>query len=304
MKVNLRSVDLNLLTVFDAIMAEGKLSRAAEKLGMTQSAASSALARLRITFDDELFVRTRQGMVPTHKAQELIQPIRQGLACITDALDPSQEFDPSTSKRAFKMVMGDYGELLLLPALLSIFEQSGKELKIESLSERDNANRELVRKAQVDLLLDYRIPDDEHLEHIEFPGVELVVVAKKNHPRLKGKLSVDDYLRERHLVYSTHQFQLTGLERILETKKRIPRKVLAEVTQISSIPKLVEQTQGIATVPRRVAEYYARNHDIQYFPFPFDVGDMPVYMVWHQALNRDKGHKWLREVITRLMEFA
>ena len=116
--MNLRSIDLNLLVVFDAIMAEGKLSKAAEKLGMTQSAASSALSRLRITFDDELFVRTRQGMVPTHRAQELILHVREALFSINKAFDSEQEFDPALSHRTFKMVMGDYGELLLLPAAI------------------------------------------------------------------------------------------------------------------------------------------------------------------------------------------
>ncbi|MGI9293813.1 MAG: LysR family transcriptional regulator [Pseudomonadales bacterium] len=115
MKLNLRSIDLNLLTVFDAIMVERNLSRAAQKLGMTQSAASAALSRLRLTFDDELFIRTRQGMLPTPRAEELIRPIRDGLASIEEALSPSQYFDPRVWDRVFKMVLGISGRLCYCP---------------------------------------------------------------------------------------------------------------------------------------------------------------------------------------------
>ncbi|MGB5812977.1 MAG: LysR substrate-binding domain-containing protein [Polyangiales bacterium] len=302
MSVNLRGVDLNLLVVFDAIMAEGKLSAAAEKLGMTQSAASSALGRLRDTFDHELFIRTRQGMTPTSRAQELIGPIREALSSIQQAFEPNEPFDPSSSTRTFRLVLGDYGELTLLPVLLQILEAGGDDLSVRTFSDRDPANLDRVAKAQIDLLFDYRKPEHGNLRFTKLTDVELVVIARKRHPRLRSELTRKEFLAERHIVYTSHQTQFTALERIFESKTRIPRKVMAEVMQISSVPRLVEQTDAIATMPRDVAAYYATSHKIRLFPFPLKQRKVPAYMIWHKTLDGDEGHRWLRDTLDELIK--
>ena len=120
---NLRSVDLNLLTVFEAIMVYGSLSSAAEKLGMTQSAVSQALARLRLTLRDEVFVRSGNGMHPSNHAVQIYPEIRKALSSIRIAIESKQIFDPDSSERTFKLAMGDYGEHLLLPELLRTLEK-------------------------------------------------------------------------------------------------------------------------------------------------------------------------------------
>ena len=301
MKVNLRSIDLNLLIVFEAIMTEGKLSAAAEKLGMTQSAASGALARLRVTFDDDLFVRTHVGLVPTPRAEQLIVPIREGLSCISGAFSAHQVFDPISSHRVFNIMIGAYGEILLLPLLLKLLRSSENNLSLKTFQENMSNGRELMRQGQIDLQFDYKVPADNQFEHEQFAQIDLAVVSKKDHPRLEGEISVGDYLRERHIVYTSGSTELTGLERVLDRKDVIPRKIMASVTQISAVPSLVESTDAISTMAKPVAEYYASKHNLDVYRFPFDTGPLLAYMIWHKSLNRDLGHQWLRSQITEQM---
>jgi len=304
MKVNLRSVDLNLLTVFDAVMREGKLSDAAVKLGMTQPAASNAVSRLRLTFDDDLFIRTRQGMVPTPKAKELIGPIREALELIQGSLDPSSDFDPDVSERTFKLAIGDYGEIILLPALLSIFSQHQGALRIQTFPEMDKTSYELVKQAQIDFYFDYKPPVDEQLDFCQIGEEEVVVIARKGHPTITTKLSQKDYLDANHVILDFRHHDLTMLEDLLRVKKRIPRKAMAEVRQFVSVPELVTKTDCIATVPRKMAEYYSKRDEINIFPLPFKIDKGKAYMIWHKAMNRDKGHQWLKNNIIELAKLV
>lgn len=300
MKLNLRSVDLNLLPVFDAIMTEGQLSKAADKLGMTQSAASAALSRLRLSFNDELFVRTRQGMVPTPKAEELIQPVREGLSKLGAAFESTKHFDPSQSSRVFKLVLGDFGEIMLLPSLISAFEKLGPHLSIQTYSDRDIKNIELAKKSQIDFFFDFRLPDDPNLDYCELLKDELVVISKKDHPNIHKRLSKKQFLAEKHLTYTHHHHHIAGLEKMFGAEQGISRKVLAEVQQVLAIPQLVCRSNGIATLPKRLAQHFSLSHDIKIYPFPFDTGEIPGYMIWHKSLNQDKAHQWLKQLLLNM----
>jgi LysR family transcriptional regulator, transcriptional activator for leuABCD operon len=298
--INLRSVDLNLLTVFEAVMNTRKLSEAANLLGMTQPAASNAVARLRLTFEDELFIRTRHGVVPTAKAEELIIPIRQALALIQDSLNDNNEFDPNTSERTFKLAVGDYGEVVLLPALLGVLSQYSGKFRIQTPPERDKQNYELVKQGLIDFYFDYAVPTDAQLDYCQVGEEELVVIARKNHPAFTQKLSKKSYLKANHVVLSFRHQQKTMLDDLLNLKKNMPRQVTAQVRQYAAIPSLVTQSDCIATLPRRMAEHYASNGAITIFPFPFDVEKNKYYMSWHKSKNRDRAHQWLKQTIVDL----
>ena len=160
MKHNLRSIDLNLLTIFDSIMTHRQMSKAAEQLHMTQPAASHALKRLRLTFDDQLFIRTRLGMKPTVRALEIAEPIREVLAKISDTFDTGQEFDPAASKRAFKIAFGRYGELKLLPSLLNKINEVDTQITIHSHLDQQETGLELTKEAEIDFCFDFIPPQD------------------------------------------------------------------------------------------------------------------------------------------------
>lgn len=304
MSINLRSVDLNLLTVFDAVMEHGKLSHAADSLAMSQPAVSNAVARLRLTFHDELFIRSRHGMVPTQRAKELIIPVRQALKMVQSALNPENAFNPNVSNRTFKLAMGDYGELILLPALLSIFSQYKGALQIQTYPEVSKQSFELVKQAQIDFYFDYKPPIEEQLDYYQIGEEEVVVIARKGHPLFKKSLNHDEYMAAKHIILKFYHPSLTMLEDFLRVNKRIPRKVMAEVRQYVAIPGLITHTDCIATVPRKMAEYYASREAINIFPFPFEMEKTPTYMVWHKSMNQDQGHIWLKSQILSLIKLA
>jgi len=301
MKVNLRSVDLNLLTVFDAIMRSGKLSGAADKLGMTQPAVSNALARLRLTFDDELFLRTRYGVTPTPRAEELLGPIRDALSLIESTLDGGLRFDPDKSSRTFRLAIGDYGEVVLLPALLQRLSGFRGDLKIKSYPELDETSYDLLKQGQMDLYFDYKPPRDEQLKYCELGEDEVVVIARQDHPRFQKKtLTKKEYLEAEHIILNYRHRGLSMLENILHHDSAIGRKAVAEVNQYIAVPGLVASSDCIATVPRRMANHFATREAIRILPLPFRMKRSTTYMIWHSGLEKDRAHQWLKQLVLEL----
>lgn len=296
MKLNLRAIDLNLLTIFDAIMAEGQMSKAAERLHMTQPAASHALKRLRQTFDDELFIRTRQGMKPTARAAEIAEPIREVLEIIQDTLDTDLAFDPTLSDRPFNIAFGRYGELILLPRLLNKVNEYDTAISIHSYLDDQATGVELVKDGDIDFCFDFVNPEDSRLDSCLFNEQELVVIARRNHPRLSEHITVEQYFSERHVVMSFGSERRGRLQQFM-SEQGGTRKILAEVNQYIAAPTVVMQTDGIAIVPRQMAEFFLYKNELTILPFPFDVPPLAIYLIWHKSMNRDKGHQWLKDLI-------
>jgi len=296
MKLNLRSVDLNLLTIFDAIMTHGQMSKAAEALHMTQPAASHALKRLRHTFDDELFMRSRQGMKPTPRAQEIAGPIREILTQILDTLDSDQPFNPGESKRGFKIAFGRYGELILLPKILNQVNACPTNISVHSYLDDEETGIELVKEGNIDFCFDFVLPQDQRLDYCQFNQEELVVIARKDHPRLTTSINIEEFFAEKHIVMTFGSDRRELLQQFM-AKQGGKRKILAEVNQYIAVPTLVMQTDGIAIVPRQMAEFFLYQHQLTILTLPLKIPPLPTYLIWHKAMNRDKGHSWLKELI-------
>lgn len=300
MTVNLRNVDLNLLTVFDAVMRDGSLSTAARSLGMTQPAVSNAVARLRETFDDSLFVRGRYGMSPTPRATELSGPIREALEILQTTFDSSLAFDPARSQRTFHLAMGDYGELVLLPALLRRIRACGSGLSIRTHPDNDPETLDRLLRGVVDIAFDYRVADDERLEARRLGEEDVVVVAREGNPHVGRRLTKKGYLEASHVVLAQSDGRRTMLESLWNQHDSIPRKVAARVGHFAAMPGLVAQSDCLATLPKRMAEQAVRRWPLAVHRLPFASGRVATYMIWHRSRERDKGHAWLRETILDL----
>lgn len=297
MKLNLRSIDLNLLTIFDAIMLEGKLSKAALRLHMSQPAVSQALSRLRHTLDDELFIRTHTGMKPTARAEALAGPVRSILSQIQEAFDPKQDFDPARATQTFKVNFGAYGEFSILPPLLKRIHEHETDINIQSINS-DNSIAQL-RNGDLDFCFVPYSLRDENFEVRKCQATEFVVIARKGHPRLGKACSIDDYAREKHVLVRSNDRNKGFFHRdLLEIRKN--RKIMTEVINIASMPQVISQTDAIAAIPRALAEYFQQQHPIEIYPFPMNVPSTSFYLTWHKSLSRDKGHQWLRDIILEI----
>jgi DNA-binding transcriptional LysR family regulator len=293
MKLNLRSIDLNLLPIFEAVMETRQYSKAAERLAMSQPAMSAAVQRLRDTLNDPLFVRTSKGVVPTPKAEALYQDIRGALSQIRQSLSMQKGFDPTAQPHSFRILSGDYFEFVLLPQLIETVEQGRLKIRFNLKQILDDSSKQLIH-AQADVMLDaFPIKDDKiHCEVIT--EETLMVVAKKRHPWIKGTLSIEDFFKATHAVLP-NRGRLLPLDKILDSPQMQERKVGVQVTQYFSLLAAVANSEFIATVPKNLATRYANALGLDVYDFPINVPPIPIYMMWSKAFDHDPANKWLLE---------
>lgn len=295
MKLNLRSIDLNLLPVFVAVVEEGQLSRAADRLGMSQPAVSAALQRLRITAGDPLFTRSRIGLVPTPRARELCDQVSAGLNVIADALDPGRQFDPDTANRTFRICAVDYFETLMLGSLMAALRQQSRAIGIKIVPQQGDWHRRLI-SAELDFAMDSMMPEDDRLTGVVVGYEQISVVVRKGHPEIIGELTMAQFLEAEHVVLPERERHTLPLDQILG-HPGWQRKIGAQVMHFSNLLSVASSSDLIATVPARMAERMAANLDLQVLPFPVATPDVPVYLFWPIALEKDKAHQWFREFL-------
>ena len=289
--MNLRSFDLNLLPVFDAIYSEGNLTRAADKLGMSQPAMSNALGRLRAAVDDPLFTRTPRGMVPTPRAKRMAEQIRHALDQIQSTLRESSDFDFACSERTFSIAVEDYGEAVITPRFMDWLMQVAPHIRAKICPERSRALRDELSNGTVDLCIDYfRLEGDGYISTLLMTD-ELVSMVREDHPLVGDTLSLKQYISLPHVVLSQKR---PMVDREL-AKHGVSRNRALEVPHFISMPLIVKSTDFICTLPRRMAMHYTEHFRVKVLNSPIDFPKIPIYLVWHEAVGTDPGHHWLRE---------
>ncbi len=296
MKLNLRSVDLNLLPIFEAIMETGQFSRAAERLAMSQPALSAAVQRLRTTLDDPLFTRTSKGVVPTPRAHALYDELHLGLEQLRHSLVPRSQFDPARSQQCFSVMSGDFFEFVILPTLIKNVQKVSQGITLKVSAMGDHSPRQLIQ-SETDLLLDAFPIDDDRIIKELLCEEELVVIARKDHPQLLAdKLGSEQFFSTAHVVLPERN-RVLPLDKILGNKLGKKRKIGLQVTQYSSLLVAVGGSDFIATIPKSLATHYADRLNLKVFPFPLDVPLVPIYMMWTRALDKDPAHQWFIQCV-------
>lgn len=299
--MNLRGFDLNLLVVFDAIYAEGSLSRAADRIGMSQPAMSNALARLRGALGDPLFERRANGMEPTARARRLAGPVRQALDVLHTGLATGSSFDFRTAQRTFSVATEDFGEVVIMPRLMSWLANVAPSVQVRIASARATAGIDETRRGKVDLALDYIPVDDGELVVQQLISETRVCVVRADHPRVADGMTLETYLSLRHIVLNR---QIPGgavVSREL-ARRGLVRRIVMEVPHYLSMPAILVQTDFVATMPRRVALAVAESYPLKMVKLPLEVPDMPICMSWNKAQTSDSAHRWFREGIMALGE--
>jgi DNA-binding transcriptional LysR family regulator len=297
--MNLAGVDLNLLVVFDALIAERQVTRAAQKVGLSQPAASNALRRLRDLFEDDLFVKTPQGMQPTPKAMALEQPIRQVLAQIQSALVQEAPFIPETSEQVFALGMSDYGEFILLPELMEHLERVAPRIQIQVRSTDRQDALKLLDADEIALAIGF-FPKHSSWHHAqELFQERFVCVARQSNPNIKDPFTLEDYLAASHLLVSPREDR-TGRVDLFLAQQNLQRHIALTVPHFLVAPFVLSNTNLIATLAERVVRTYAEALALKVSPLPFELSGFSVSMLWHTKNSNDPAHLWLRRTMAEL----
>ena len=295
--MNLSKVDLNLFIVFDAIYTEANLTRAGQIVGITQPAVSNALARLRETFNDPLFVRTAQGMVPTPMAQNIIGPVRNALALLRTSVQESRIFNPQQANKTFRISMTDLTEAVILPPLFQRLRRLAPSVLIESfLCKRRETTKELAA-GRLDFAVDAPLNTDPQVRHVKLMQDRYVCALRQGHPLADSKLTLDSYLGMTHIHISSRRNGLGYVDLALG-KMGVQRKVALRSQHYLMASQVLQQTDMVMTVPER----FARRHQLRYQALPVDVPALETHLYWHESTDQDPANRWMREQIIELCE--
>ncbi len=296
--------DLNLLPIFVALMQERSVTRAAERLGMTQPALSNALSRLRTTFQDQLFIRERYGIQPTPVAVELAPVIAEALARLDDAVLGQQEFDPATAERLLTVAPNGYVELVLVPSLVARLRVVAPGITLRLIPYNNDLAETGVVSGTTALVLGRVIdpPDSLVVQHLLDEGFACVVRA--GHPDISSNITRDEFERLRHVNVVPPGRMRAGLFQAL-ARQQLKREVAISVTNFFAVAEMVAVTDYCATLPGLVCRRLAHDPRLKVLPPPVDLGTFPVEMAWHVRYRHDPAHRWLRSLIGEVaMELA
>ena len=296
---NISRIDLNLLTVFDALMAERHLSRAAVRIGRSQPAMSHALRRLRHLFNDPLLVRGKGGMKPTQRALELEAPVRQVLAEISGFAGAGGEFDPALARRTFRLAMSDYNARILLPPLVHRLRREAPEVNLIALQGGRRDTAEALAQGAVDLVVTVLPEIPKGLRGRVLLRDKVVCMAGRKAMAGKRSLTLAEYLERPHLNISLHGDPAGPVDEIL-AKRGLTRRSAVTVAHFLVIPAVLSGTDIVATLASRIAREFAAGNDLVVFKVPFDVPETAVSAIWHPRAESDPGHRWLRELIAEV----
>jgi DNA-binding transcriptional LysR family regulator len=296
--MNLSKVDLNLFIVFDAIYTEANLTRAGQIVGITQPAVSNALSRLRETFNDPLFVRTAQGMVPTPMAQNIIGAVRNALQLLRVSVQESRIFNPREANKTFSISMTDLVEIVLLPPLFQRLRRQAPGVKIESFLARRRETTKELAAGRIDFAVDAPINTDLQVRHVKLFEDRYVCVMRKGHPLAKDKLSLDEYLSLSHVHISSRRSGL-GLVDLALGKMGLQRKVALRSQHYLMASEVMQQTDMAMTV----TESFARRHNLHTVDLPVNtVPAQETHLYWHESTDQDPANRWMREQLIELSQ--
>lgn len=293
-----KKLDLNLLVALDALLQERNISRAAERVNLSQPAMSNALGRLREYFGDELLIPVGRQMMLTPRAESLQQPVRDILLRVDSDVVAPAVFDPATSIRSFSMLVSDFTTTVFMPPLLRALYALAPLIQIH-LQPQARMPHELLEEGEADFLI---IP----MQYVSslHPCVPLfeddyVVVSWDGHPTIRDSLSREQYLQAGHVVSSFGSGgsrNLPVLEGWFLEREGITRKIEVTASTMAALPSLVVGTARLATVHRRIALYAKQHLPIKIWPTPMNIPKLVQMLQWNKVREADPGLRWIRDL--------
>jgi len=292
----LTQLNLTHLRALDALLAERSVTRAAQRLGLTQSAVSHALRGLRHVLDDPLLVRGTGGMVPTAHAEALAAPLHRALRELESALATSPGFDPATTRRTFTLAMGDGYTLTVLPALLRALRTEAPGIDVDVRPAPGGLPGPALARGDVDLALGVATPPGAELRTRALFDDDFAVMVRHDHPEIDDHIDLDTYCRLPHALMSPSGSGPGVMDRLLGELGR-SRRVVLRIRYFLAAPLVVADSDLILTGPRRQLEAMARIAPVRILDPPLASPTFTHRMLWHARAHDDPGHRWLRRTL-------
>lgn len=298
-------LDLNLVRVFDALMAHRSVSGAAVALNLTQPAVSNALRRLRALTDDDLFVRTRRGMEPTAFSLAAGDALAEGLRLIRHGLERAAPFDPGATRRTFRILMTDAGEVVFLPRLMPRLRARAPLLDVRVLQLPLARYLEALETDEADLAIGNLRPRAGTLVLRRLFDERYVVACRRDHPLAAAAgaaeaASLDGLLACDHVVVRPPNASDVMVDTLVRTNRWTIRVAL-EVPHFMVLASILDQTDLVAIIPSLVAGELARKADLAILQLPLESPVITIRLGWHTRQQKDAGNRWLRHQIVELM---
>ncbi|WP_242123686.1 LysR family transcriptional regulator [Sphingobium sp. Sx8-8] len=293
-------MDLNLLRVLDALFAHRSVSGAARALGTTQPGVSLALRRLRAQFEDELFVRQGNEMVPTLVAERLAEPVMKVMASVRSDIMIAAPFDPPHSNRCFTLALSDLGELTFLPDLIAALRERAPGVQVRSVNLPPAELRQGLAGGSVDLALGFVLGlDGESLFTQTLFRQGFGCLVREGWGNGATVMTLDHFLAADHVVVEQQGRSQEVLERHLR-KLGLHRRTVLRSPHFITVPLLVAGSDMVATVPLGVGRIYTRLAPLRFLPLPFETPEIPLQQIWHRRSHNDPGSIWLRRLVAEL----
>ena len=296
--MDLRSFDLNLLVVLHALITERSVSRAATKLHLSQPASSAALKRLRSALHDPLLVRDGLQMILTPRAEELLRPVENILGLI-GTLDTPKGFDPAIFQRTMRIATNDYGAFILIPPLMNRLQQIAPGIDVEVWEIGRDALAAL-NEGKIDLA----IADGWTLKQCSSTEVlfseTFTCLVRQDHPRIRAKLTVEDYLAEQHILVSVRGRVPGHVDAIL-AQRGLQRHIRLTLPHVLAVPAAIAATDCIVTLASRIAHSLAADYQLKMFAPPIEINSFEIAMAWKPRMANDPAIQWLRSELTSIV---
>jgi DNA-binding transcriptional LysR family regulator len=277
-------------------MTERAVTRAADRIGLSQPAMSHALSRLRGVFADELFVRAAAGMEPTARAREIGPLVTAAIEHIEAALRLGAGFNPATSTTTFTAGMAEYAEIALVGPLARAFARNASGATLRLLPATGRELVEQLDRGAIDVAVAHVNSLPAHIEATVLLRDPFVVVARQDHPDAARPMGLEAYAAQIHVLVSPRGATTGALDRIL-VDFGLKRRIALLVATYLAVPAALAASDLIATVPRRIAEQIATNAAIAITPLPIDFATT-VSMAWHRRSTGDPAQSWFRTLLT------
>ena len=292
--LKLSSTDLNLLPVFQVLLDEKSVTKAAFRLGLTQPAVSRNLARLRVLFNDPLFTRTPKGLNPTPRAIALSRELHQSMQALFELVEPV-DFNPLSTKKTFRLATTDYGAHVLLPSVIKRLYIEAPNISLELIPWKEGAQKTLSED-NIDLATCTIDDLPAGVQSLGLGGDEFVCVMRKNHPCVKTKLTLKGYIKASHALITMGGTHKSIIDRILE-KSGLTRHITLRSPHFVATLALVAQNNLLLTIPYGLAKNFASHYNLSISPFPAEIPRLSHSIIWHERNKQDPAHCWFRKLV-------